>query len=148
MGAHAQIGPCVRGDGSSTCSWGHQGAFKEAGADPCSRTKPWISIPVLESPGRGPKLQTDMSLGELSGILLLICPMSVLCSGICSWPALVTGQMGKYSVPERFSYVCMLSLFSFCACAPSVAKCEEPGLQEQDRFLSSLVYYCQCRESL
>lgn len=110
QGAHGQIGRSVQGDGTSSCGWG---AFKEAGADPCSRTQPWISTPVWESPGRGPKL----SLGELSGVLLLICPMSVLCSGICSWPALMTGQMGKYSVPERLFYVCRLSFFFLpCMC--------------------------------
>lgn len=115
MGADKQIGGCVQWDGSSSHGWGHRDAFREAGADPCSRTQPWISTPVWESPHRGPKLHTDMFLEELSEVLLLICPMCMLCSGTCSWPALVTGQIGKYSGPERF-FLCLYAVCFFLPC--------------------------------
>lgn len=51
---------------------------------------------------------------------------------------------------SRKIFLCLYAVFFFFfrVCAPSIAKCEEPGPQEQDRLLSSLVYYCQRTESL
>lgn len=48
MGVGKQVGRHVRWDGSSSCGWRDRGAFKGAGADPCSRTQPWILNPVWE----------------------------------------------------------------------------------------------------
>lgn len=80
MGGGKQVGKRVQWDDSSSHGWGDRGAFKEAGADPCS--------------------------------------------GTCSWPPLETGQMGRYSGPERLSCIIMLSFIFFHAGAPSIAKCE------------------------
>lgn len=49
MGRGKQVGRRVRWDGSSSHGWRDSGAFKGAGADPCSRTQPWILNPVWEA---------------------------------------------------------------------------------------------------
>lgn len=59
--------------------------------------------PSVGGLGRGPELHTATCLGELWWVLRLTYPMPMLCSGTCSWPPLETGQVGRYSGPERFS---------------------------------------------
>lgn len=85
-------------------------------------------------------------LGRALRDILLICLMSMLCSDICSWPTSVTAQMGKYSGQKKI-FLCLYAVVFPSVHVPQALQ-NVSNLAHKNRIGSSLVYYCQWRETL